>query len=437
MTASSPPTSRLGTVERVGIALLLIIIVAFTSYIFYRSAFRARRMGDAGVYFRAAWAVRADKDLYSITDNNGWSYTYPPPFAVAMAPFADAPAGEPRPWMMPYEVSLAIWLSLQWVFAGVAAHWIAKAIEKTTPLHTSLPGSRRWWQARLHPSLIALVGIGATVGRAQVNLLLLMMLAGMILSLVRGRGFIAGLWLAAAASLKVIPGFLVLYALYRRNWKMLAGCAAGGLLFMFILPAIAVGPRGAVELNRKFLDSMIVARFGESENTAKVTEHNRAVDNQAIMAASYNIRNPGAVQRDAEVRPDSMDRALHWGAAALICIVTVGVVWVRDRRGMERKRTDVLFASLLMVAMVAISPMSHLHFFALAVPLIAVLLVQAKERGGPTWMFWAAAGVYFVANLLPHAVPMLKYLGLAGAANLALWGAGVREALRKPTVVAG
>jgi alpha-1,2-mannosyltransferase len=431
------PRGRLNRVEVAAIALLCIVLNAFTSYIFYRSAFRARRMGDAGVYFRSAWAVRAGEDLYKITDNNGWGYTYPPPLAIVMAPFADAPAGSPRPWMMPYEASLAIWLLLQLGFTVVSVHWVAKAIDGSSPDPGDRDwptGSRRWWQARLHPLLICLVGVGATISRSQVNVMLLLMLAGMMLCLVRQKRFSAGLWLAAAAALKVIPGFLILFGLWRRDTRFLAGFAAGMFLIMGLLPAATVGPQKAIELNRRFLDTMIFARFGEHEDKSKVKLHDAAMDNQAVMAASYNIRHPGAIQRDAQIKPDKLDRALHWGSSLVLCIVSIVAVWRRDRtRGKdERPRTDMLFIGVLMCAMVAISPMSHLHFFALSIPLVAALWTQSKQRGGPTWVFWSLAAAYFAANLLPHvpALVVLKYYGLAGAANLALWGVGVREMMR-------
>jgi alpha-1,2-mannosyltransferase len=437
--ARSNPAGRLTKAERFGIALLFIVLVAFTSYIMYRSAYRARRMGDAGVYFRAAWAVRAGEDLYKITDDNGWGYTYPPPLAIVMAPFADAPAGQPRPFMLPYEASLALWLGLQLVFLTVAANWIGKAIEESSedPADRRWPPfTRRWWQVRLHPLLICLVGVGATISRSQVNLLLLLFLAGMILCLVRKKRFSAGLWLAAAAALKVIPGFLVLYGLWRRDLRLLSGFAAGMILIMGVLPTITLGPTKAFTLNRDFLNSMIFARFGEHEDKSKVKLHDRAVDNQAVMAASYNIRNPGAIEKNAETAPDKLDRALHWGSSLILCLGSILAVWRRDRTGTPdtRARTDLLFIGVLMCAMVAISPMSHLHFFALAIPLVAALWAQSRQRGGPTRAFWTLAAAYFIANLLPHvpALVSLKYWGLAGAANLALWAVGVREMSRRP-----
>jgi hypothetical protein len=45
--------------------------------------------GDVQVFFRAGWAVWTGYPLYEVTDLHGWSYHYPPIFALMMGPFAD------------------------------------------------------------------------------------------------------------------------------------------------------------------------------------------------------------------------------------------------------------------------------------------------------------------------------------------------------------
>ena len=45
---------------------------------------------------------------YTVTDDNGWHYTYPSLLAIVLIPFADAPSGTPQPaWAVPYPVSVA------------------------------------------------------------------------------------------------------------------------------------------------------------------------------------------------------------------------------------------------------------------------------------------------------------------------------------------
>ena len=86
------PAESLARPQKIGLCLLLLSILLFGIWVEFRGAFLHSRMTDAGVYLRAAWAVRNGKDLYSITDDRGWHYVYPPLFAVAMSPLADPPA---------------------------------------------------------------------------------------------------------------------------------------------------------------------------------------------------------------------------------------------------------------------------------------------------------------------------------------------------------
>ena len=54
---------------------------------------------DFSVYRDAAAAVLQGKDPYAIRNQRGWAYVYPPPFSVAMVPFA----------LLPMPVSVLAW----------------------------------------------------------------------------------------------------------------------------------------------------------------------------------------------------------------------------------------------------------------------------------------------------------------------------------------
>jgi hypothetical protein len=421
------PRDRLPIWGRIAIFVLIIACSAFSALTLYRSAFADRRMTDAGVYFRAGWAVRAGVDPYTVLDDNGWSYTYPPTLAVLMAPLADAPPGQARPWMLPYWASVSIWLLASWGFLVVAAQWTARAVEESSPdpQQRSWPrGSLRWWQHRIHPLLLCLVGVCATISRGQVNLLLLMMLAGMALCVVRGKGFGAGMWLAAATCLKVIPIFLLLFAIWKRDKRQVAGFVAGMVLFLGVLPAVTVGPQRALDLNRRFLDTMILSRYGNGEDQSKVHEHDLAIDNQSIMAAMFNARHPGAVQETALIQPDRVDKLIHGAIGMCMIATTLGLAW--KRRGGDQRRVDLLVLGMLICVMLAVSPLTHLHYFVLALPLVATLCAAGRERGTPGVWMWVLALAYFAAGWPPH-MPgsrIAMYLGLAAWTNIALWAAG-------------
>src|SRR5207248_10948640 len=129
-----------------------------------------------------------------------------------------------------WAVSAAIWYVFNVLCLALAVHWLATALERTlaVPGLSDQPrGCRRWWALRVLPVLVCLVPVGHTLMRGQVNLQVLALLCGTAAASLRGRPFRAGLWLAGAICVKIIPAFLVLVPLWRRDARLLAGCALG------------------------------------------------------------------------------------------------------------------------------------------------------------------------------------------------------------------
>ena len=201
-------------IEKAGLILLLIVALAFGGLVVKRAAFMQRRMTDVDCYLRAAWAVRTGQDLYEILDPNDWHYNYPPLFAILMTPLADPPPEADRAGMLPFPVSVAIWYAVSLGCLGLGVHWLAGAIERTSPnpqVREQRAFCRRWWALRIVPILACLLPIGHTLMRGQVNLLLLALLCGMAAATLRGRSLLAGGCLAGAICLKVFPAFLLLF----------------------------------------------------------------------------------------------------------------------------------------------------------------------------------------------------------------------------------
>src|SRR5438309_110003 len=68
-----------------------------------------------------------------------------------------------------------------------AVHVLAGAV-----LPGTAAGSRRWWFARTVPVYVCLGSVGLTLGRGQVNLLVVALVAGMFAAAVRGRRLASG-----------------------------------------------------------------------------------------------------------------------------------------------------------------------------------------------------------------------------------------------------
>src|SRR5262245_3652476 len=206
--------------RRVGLWMILVAVLVFGGLVEMRSAFLKRRMTDLDVYLRTAWAVRTGADIYDVLDDNEWHYQYPPLLAILATPLADAPAGASRTFMLPFSVSVAIWYVLSVLALAWAIHVLARAAEEPDRVPF---GCLRWWQLRIYPFLVCILGIGSSLVRGQVNLFVLALLAMVIASLAQRKSLAAGLWLGTAICIKVIPAFLLLVPFWLRDRRCLIG----------------------------------------------------------------------------------------------------------------------------------------------------------------------------------------------------------------------
>lgn len=154
-------------------------------------------------------------------------FIYPPVFAALFAPLT---------WFPRESIGQYLWAALHGLFAGVL-FW--KLLELTQ-------GRTRAWQlaALLMAALSA--PLLQEIAEGQVNLLVVLLIACALVDLRRGRDLRAGLWLALAAHLKVIP-IVALPLLLLGGRKAAAKGMLVGLLVFGLLPLVwTVGHHGPI-----------------------------------------------------------------------------------------------------------------------------------------------------------------------------------------------
>jgi alpha-1,2-mannosyltransferase len=453
MTSPSPADRPLSLWEQACLVLLLIGVIGFGFLTVQRSAYSEQRMTDFGVYTRAAWAVRTGQDPYEIVDDRNWHYTYPPPFVLMLTPLADPPLGADRyghlpfavsgaVWYaladrtgyLPFDMSVAVWYALNVLFAAVAVHWFVLAV-----LPHLRPYSRRWWYARLIPFDACIPALGYTLARGQANVFVLLLLAGAFLAAVRRRSFRSGVWLAAAVCVKVIPGLLVLVPLVRRDWRCLLGVAAGGVLFLGVIPAAVWGPQGAVDKNVAFVREVAFPGLTNAGSKSREAEliGTTKTDSQAFHAVVHAWRYPDKATRPTN--SDGLSKGLHYAVGLGMIGLTVWAFMkpkaqTRPSPGWGDPVHALLFLGLLSAVTVHLAPASHMHFYAFSLPLVVALAADDLRRrpaaavpsaGVLAGLFgWTALTTVPLLDTWPTAV-LLRDFGLAVGANVGLWAWGV------------
>lgn len=419
------------------LGLLCIAALGLGGLVELRSAFLQRRMTDLDVYLRAAWAVRSGADLYTITDDNGWHYHYPPLLAILLVPLADAPAGVDRTTLLPFGVSVAFWYAFSLLCLVVAVHWLTKTLQKVSPtygLGDLPPRSRGWWLVRVLPVVACLAPIGHTLMRGQVNLLLLLLLVGVIASGLRKHSWQAGGWLAGSICLKVIPAYLLIYPLWRRDWRCLAGCALGLTIGLGLFPGLVFGPTRTVAYYREW-DEVLrrpALAGGADQSRAKELVEVTATDSQSFLAILHNLRH---WQR--ATRPNMASAATYHSHWLIGGCLTLAVLLAGGWRRALRPSAELLFFGLLCLLMILLSPVCHLHYFGICVLILTAMTWQALENGGQarTWArLLPLMGCFLFASLLPHfpGLEPLRDAGLAMFGSLVVWFAGLVILARQP-----
>jgi hypothetical protein len=427
-------------------AWLLALLLAFAVQVVnvqIRSTSLHRCMNDLGVYTTAAWAIRAGVDPYDVTDTNGFHYVYPPLLAVLMGPLATAPAGAEAVVAVPFPFSVALWTLLSILFALLAVHWLACAVEATSldaVVRNQPPGCRRWWRLRTLPLLVCMPPVMANLVHGQVNLLLLLLLSGMMASLLRGKEMRAGLLLSGAICLKVFPVFLLGYVVWRRRWRCLGGCALGLCMGLVIIPAAAVGPRKALAYHEKFAEVVLLPGLGRGSDRSRADELTNVVftDSQSLMAVAHN-----ALHLDRPTRPLTISPELRRTATLLGLGLTGLVIVAAGGRRLSSPRRELLTLGALSVNMLLLCPVCHMPYYSLLIPLIMALVDQywlpaqdavvargwrgATGQGRLLLALSALFVINFVARILIHVsgLEYLKELGLSMLAGLPVWGLAV------------
>jgi hypothetical protein len=259
--------------------------------------------------------------------------------------------------------------------------------------------------------------------RGQVNLLLLALVSGAAASLVRGRSFRAGVWLAGAVCLKIIPAFLVVLPLWRRDFRLLGGLAVGLAVGLALVPLAVLGPARTLDCYGRLHTVMIAPGLGVGgdESRAKELINVTATDSQSILAVLHNTLHPDPADRPAKA--SSSVRLVSYvlgGAMTLLTLLAAG------RRRPADPVSSVLLWGGLLIDMILLSPVCHLHYFSLAVPLVMGLIADRWQRRptlapGPGLLSLFVLGA--LANLLPQFPSMnaVRDGGLAMYATLSLW----------------
>lgn len=344
---------------------LLLLVVAFSAWRFGLRAVdffhTGLPPGDFSIYFTAAQNLHNGQPIYDFKAAsempNGPVYKYPPLFAIVLAPFAAFSA-----WQV-----AAGWYLLNLLLYGLIFVLVCNELGLIYP-------QRR----RLLTLCSALLFLNfqptwESLIRGQLDIFILnSVLVGLWLYRRRSAEWVGGGLLAFVTMLKLYPGFLVVYLLWRRRWQAFFGFCAGFAALTILSGLIA----GWDVLWRYVVEVLSV------QTAAVPYPENQSWDgflSRFVIPVSETVW--------YTTIPFSQPwRLLLYACVLATLVLTLRWIWHRPQESANPRHFMLGYGASLLV-MVLLWPTSWMHYQTLLLPAFALLLADQLSPNRRRW--WA------------------------------------------------
>jgi hypothetical protein len=311
-----------------------------------------------------------------------YNYPNPPIMAVLLEPLA----------LLPATAGAVTWYLLKAGLAAVSLWWAISLVGAGG-------GAFPPW-ARLLAVSLALKPILDDLSHGNVNLFILFLCMGCLAAYRLRLDLLAGVTLALAIACKVTPALFLPYFLWKRAWRVLAGCAVGLLLFLYpgLVPAARLGMDANLQQLRSWYGVMVRPFVSEGKVTS---EHiNQSLPGALFRLATHSpsfvifvndIETPARYDNLLSLPPEAIKVAVK-GCLLLFAALIVLTCRSPRRDGWEAGAEY----SLIFLGMLLFSERTWKHHaVTLALPFAALAYRMA-------WMptLWARAAVAASAVLL-------------------------------------
>jgi hypothetical protein len=413
------------------IALVALLFAIYLPMVVKRSAVQG--FGDVQVFFRAGWAIWNGFPLYEVADHHGWTYHYPPTFALLMGLFADPMPGFATPsWALSPKASVATWYLISAGAMVLALDVWARGLERTAAQAFEQTSWNGWWSLRLGPLLALLPFFGDGLGRGQPTAVVLLSMVGFLVCYARGARLGAAACLAVGFTIKIFPIALLLIPLLRRDFKTIFATAGFSLILLIVVPALCLGPSAVIGLYTALWNDHLSGILSGTPNPKIAAEITFTSYDMLSIGAMLARIGAGGLPTSASLPAGATAGQLGFDALVLGALVAIGHGKFWRLTGPQPQAAEpILFAGAILCASLPVMlSVSQPNYAAFAAPLIAVIQFDAWRRSGrvsvlPTLLAWSVLIWFGMIETEVEIWQPLRVIGLSTPALVILLGWGL------------
>jgi hypothetical protein len=320
------------------------------------------------------------QQLGKVDISERFNYPNPPVMAVLLEPLAK----------LPPLVGAFAWFYIKAGLALLSLYWVFRLVE--SPEAPFPP-----W-AKCIVVLLSLKPVLDDLNHGNVNLFILFLVVAALTAYRHRRDFLGGNLLALAIACKVTPALFIPYFVWKRSWKMLAGCVAGLMLFLWpgVVPAVRLGFQGNQQQLLSWYRGMVHPFVVEGKVTS---EH----INQSLpgLVSRLATSSPSFVVYENDVEtPRRYDNLLtlsptqaKWLVKGCMALFALAVVcWCRTSTEQRHGWSLAAEFALVVLGMLLFSERTWKHHcVTLVLPFAVVVYYLAQCKAG-TWLRGGVAG---------------------------------------------
>ncbi|MFQ5422937.1 MAG: glycosyltransferase family 87 protein [Phycisphaerae bacterium] len=319
-------------------------------------------------------------------DPYGFGHWFPtPPFVLmCLVPF----------WKLGYTPAGVAWAVLKIVGLVGAMAWLARSLGV---LRRAVPVG-----VLVMAGLFGLRPIVSDLQHGNLNIFMMIWLALAWGMYVRQKDFRAGLLVALAVVTKITPGLVLVYFVYKRAWRVVAGAAVGLLLLFVVLPGAYLGFATNLDLLGRWFDMQV--RPVTLDGYQTVTIENQSLNGTCLRLLSNadiieveelpaTLAEKTGMEQEHMARPVSAAGRLVRPCLSLAILVVLG--WLCRRRSTARGNLrDWLEFGLVLLAMLLLSERTWKHHLTtLPIVYLAVWYALACVDRSERFRAWFVAGL--------------------------------------------